>query len=279
MSDISQSSDLNIRNLLLEMVSEIDDDEVAVFLSSGMDSRCILFALLEYGKKVHTYSFTLDDRVSTDCRVAEDVSKTYGVKFTRIVLPTSIDILKRDVILLHNKYGCMKKTEYECVWPFLYSYKVIDERVVSNGIRADIHFGNFKRARIHYKDDLDGFRREVFSDVNGGQKIQHSVLAKEYNKILFEPFRDQRMIDHFMGSTFEQCNKPHPKQPILDSFPEYFSKYKVYGHTNFQAGDSGILEHFDKLLQTDWNIHNYKSVVGIFNVINRGELNGRRKLI
>ena len=140
MSDISQSSDLNIRNLLLEMISEIDDDEVAVFLSSGIDSRCILFALLEYGKKVHTYSFTLDDRVSTDCRVAEDVSKTYGVEFTRIVLPTNINVLKKDIILLHEKYGCIKKTEYECVWPFLYSYKIIGEKVVSNGIRADIHF-------------------------------------------------------------------------------------------------------------------------------------------
>ena len=276
---MSQSNNLNIRNLMLDMVSEIPEDEVAVFLSSGMDSRCILFALLECGKKVHTYSFTLEDRVSKDCRVAEEVSKTYGVEFTKIELPIDINILKQDILVLRDKYNCRKKTEYECVWPFIYSYKVVQEKVVSNGIRADIHFGNFKRARIHYKDDLDGFRREVFSDVNGGQKLQHAMFAKEYNKILFEPFRDQRMIDHFMGTTFEQCNTPHLKQPILDSFPEYFEKYRVYPHLNFQQGDSGIADHFDKLLQTDWNRHNYKNVVGIFNTINRGELDGRRKLI
>lgn len=279
MKDTSQSNDLNIRNLLLEMVGEIPENEVAVFLSSGMDSRCILFALLEYGKKVHTYSFTLEDRVSKDCRVAEEVSKTYGVEFTKIDLPTDINTLKRDILVLRDKYNCRKKTEYECVWPFLYSYKVVNEKVVSNGIRADIHFGNFKRARIHYKNDLDGFRREVFSDVNGGQKLQHAMFAEEYGKILFEPFRDQRMIDHFMGTTFEECNTPHLKQPILDSFPEYFDKYKVYPHLNFQQGDSGIADHFDKLLKTDWNRHNYTSVTGIFNTVNRGELDGRRKLI
>ena len=131
MSDTSPLNELNIRNLMLELVSEISDNEVAVFLSSGIDSRCILFALLEYGKKVHAYSFTLDDRISTDCRVAEEVAKTYGVEFTRILLPTDINILKKDVVLLHDKYKCRKKTEYECVWPFLYSYKIVDEKVVA----------------------------------------------------------------------------------------------------------------------------------------------------
>ena len=273
-----QSSELNVGPIMMQLIEGLPD-EVGVFLSSGIDSRCIMFALLESGRKVHTYSFTLQDRVSKDCAIAEDISNKFNVKFTKIELPTDLSILKSDILRLHKEYGCVKKTEYECVWPFLYSYSKVEEDAIANGIRADIHFGNFKRARVHYKDDLDGYRREIFSQKNGGQEIQHQLLAKKYNKILFEPYRSQIMIDYFMGTTFEQCNKPHPKQPILNAFPELFDAYRVYPHQNFQQGDSGIAELFDKLLDTDWNLHNYKSVTGIFNEVNRGELNGRRKLI
>ena len=279
MSDILQSNELNIRDLMLEIINELDSDEVGLFLSSGIDSRCILFALLECGKKVHTYSFTLDDRCSKDCLVAEDISKFFNVPFTKILLPTDIETLKTDVIKLHVDYNCVKKTEYECVWPFLYAYSKVEEPIIANGIRADSHFCISKRARLHFKNDLDSYRLECFNDPNGGQYLQHLQLAKENNTSICTPYRDKRIIDYFLGTTYEQCNKPRQKQPILNSFPEYFEKFKIYPHTNFQLGDSGISEHFNKLLNTDWNRHNYKSVVGIFNMINRGELNGRRKLI
>ena len=274
-----QSNDLNIRDLMLTIMTEIPYDEVGVFLSAGIDSRCILFALLECGKKVHTYSFTLADRVSKDCRVAEEVSNVFGVEFTQVTLPTDLDILKKDVLTLHNKYNCIKKTEYECVWPFLYAYPKVTESVVANGIRADSHFCISKRARLHFKDDLDGYRLECFNNPNGGQYLQHLQLAEENGTSICTPYRDKRMIEYFLGTTYEQCNKPHQKQPILNSFPEYFEKYKVYPHTNFQLGDSGISSHFEKLLTTEWNTRDYKSVVGIFNCINRGDLfNGKRKL-
>lgn len=272
LSDILQSSELNIRPIMMKLVEPLPN-EVGVFLSSGIDSRCILFALLEAGKTPHAYSFTLGDRVSRDCYVAEQVSKTFGVKFTKVILPVNVEDLKSDVLILHNKYGCKLKTEYECVWPFLYAYPMVEEPVVANGIRADSHFCISKRARLHFKDDLDAYRRECFENPNGGQYLQHLQLAEKCNTSVFAPYRSQEMIDYFMGTTYEQCNKPHQKQPILNAFPEYFEKYKVYPHTNFQLGDSGIAEHFDKLLQTDWNRYNYMSVTGIFNLVNKGELN------
>ena len=38
------------------------------------------------------------------------------------------------------------------------------------------------------------------------------------------------------------------RPPALD-FPEYFSRIKVFNHTNLQCGDSGIRELFTPLLK------------------------------
>lgn len=270
LSDILQSNELNIKPIMMKLVENLPN-EVGLFLSSGIDSRCILFALLEAGKQVHTYSFTLDDRMSRDCEVAQQVSNEFGVKFTKVLLPTNIQVLKDDVLVLHHKYGCTKKTEYECVWPFLYAYSVVEEPVVANDILADGHFCISKRARTRFKDDLDAYRREYFSSPNGGQYLQHLKLAERCETSVFAPYRSQEMIDYFMGTTYEQCNKPHQKQPILNAFPEQFARCKVYPHTNFQLGDSGISEHFNELLKTDWNRCGFKLVTGIFNRVNKGD--------
>lgn len=278
MSDILRLNEPNIRNIMLSLVETLPD-KVGVCLSAGIDSRCIVFALLESGKSVHAYSFTLDDRLSKDCDVAERISKEFGLEFTRIILPTDINALKQDIIKLHYNYGCEKKTEYECVWPFLYVYPVVKETVLANGIRADSHFCISKRARLHFRDNLDAYRKECFDSPNGGQILQHTQLAKENDIELFTPYRSDSMINYFMGKTYEECNTPHQKQPILNSFPEYFDRYAIYPHTNFQLGDSGISNLFNSLLRTDWNLHNYKSVTGIFNSVNRGEIGGRKKLI
>lgn len=260
------------------MINELPYNDVGLCLSAGLDSQCILFALLEAGKKVHTYSFTMDDRESRDFKMARSISDKFNVEFTPIYLPSDIDVLIKDLKALHYEYGCVKKTEYECVWPFLYLYKEVSEKILANGISSDGHFGLSLKYALHYKDRLNGldeYRNLYWNRKNGSEYIQHRLLAKKYDITVFEPYRDQKIIDYFSGTTWEECNKPHQKQPLINSFSEYFDQIKIYPHTNFQLGDSGISEHFELLLNTSINVHNYKSVVGIFNSINRGEiLNG-----
>jgi len=280
LSDILRSNELNIRSILIELALEIPDKEVAVFLSSGVDSQSICFALLEAGKTVTAYSFTLDDRESRDFLMAKHLSELFGFKFTPILLPSDISTLKADILTLHKRYGCRKKTEYECTWPFLYAYPAVEQRVCANGIGSDGHFCLSKRGVLHFKNNIDEYRSQYWNRKNGGEYNQHRQLASEYNKVVFEPYRDKKIIDYFAGTSWYDVNIPKQKQPILNSFPEYFEKYKVYPHTNFQLGDSGISAHFEKLLNTNWNNHNYKSVVGIFNAVNRGETKyEQRKLI
>lgn len=281
MSDISQSSELNVKPVLIDLVNKhITDEQVAISLSSGIDSVSVLFALLECNKIVTVYSFTLEDRESRDFKEARQLAQKLNLQFVPILLPTSINTLKDDCIKLHKKYGCVKKTDYVCTWPYLYLTKEVKQHTLATGMAADGHFVISKKGMINYKDNVVEFRKKYFSNPTRCQLPYRTALANEYDIKLFEPYLKKEMFEYLLYSTWDECNKPNQKMPIRRAFPDMYEKYiKIHNHTNFQLGDSGIAEHFEKLLQTDWNIHNYKSVVGVFNTINRGELNGRRKLI
>lgn len=276
MSDILQSNDLNVHDILVELASRVEEDTVAVLASGGIDSWSSVFALLEAGKKVHIYSFTLDDRQSSDFIKARELAEIYGLEFTPIILPTNIDTLKKDVLLLSEKFNCTKKVEFECLWPFLYAYNTITETVVGSGLCADGYFCISKSGVLHYKDRIDEFRRNYFAN-NGSQYKHHEVMAKHFNKKLFMPYNSPEMFNFFVGKTWEECNQPRQKQPIFNSYLNEFQSNKFKPHSNLQLGDSGISEHFDKLLYTDWNTHNHKSVTGIFNSVVRGEFNERQE--
>lgn len=275
MSDISQSNELNVHDTLIKLTQSIKSKSVAVSLSSGIDSMSVLYALLECNKTVVVYSFTLDDRESRDFREAKELANKLNLKFVPVFLPTDIETLKKDVLKLHEKYDCIKKTDYICSWPYLYLSPMVSESVLATGMAADGHFCISKKGVLHYKDDIVTFRKNYFSNPNRCQLPQRTKMAEENDVELFEPYLDTLMYEYLLNSSWDECNKPQQKMPIRRAF-DY---EHVHLHTNFQLGDSGINEHFEKLLLTDWNNKNYKSVVGIFNRINRGEIpNAKPKL-
>ena len=88
---------IDIKNVLLQSAGTPEND-AAVLLSAGVDSSSVLFALLEAGKRVTAYSFCLDDRTSTDVKYAQITAKEFGVPFVQIPLPTSIDVLREEIL-------------------------------------------------------------------------------------------------------------------------------------------------------------------------------------
>lgn len=240
------------------------DDEVALLLSSGVDSSSVLFSLLEAGKKVTAYSFCLDDRDSKDVVHAEITAKEFSVPFVRIDLPTAIEFLSDDLVTL-IQMGAAKKTDIECGWPMLYTYPVIKERQIFSGMGADGHFCISKKGMIHYKNQIDWFRDQLFSNPSYGQAHMHKNFCKVHGKDWVAPYMSTEMINKFKGRSWEEVNKPKQKQPILDAFPKQFKRIKVFPHTNFQLGDSGIAEHFTQLVHTPLNMKGHTSVVGIYN--------------
>lgn len=261
----------DVGGVLARWARSIPDQHCAVLLSGGIDSASIMFALLNAGKTVTAYSFALADRESSDLALARANAREFGCRFVPIILPLSIEILQNDLRVL-RALGARSKTDYECGWPMLYAYAVADERRIASGMGADGHFCISKKGMIHWRDRIDEFRLALYASARYAQQPIHHALAAKYGKVAEMPYLTDPMRAEFLGTTWDEVNRPKQKQPILSAFPEQFARIKVKPHINLQLGDSGIAQHFTRLLDTPWNRRGHRSVVGIYNALNAGEL-------
>tara|TARA_R110001592_G_scaffold136862_1_gene354360 strand:+ start:1260 stop:2060 length:801 start_codon:yes stop_codon:yes gene_type:complete len=259
----------NIRKVLTYIIEKIKDENVAIAFSGGIDSLSILYTCMDLKKKITLYSFTLDNHVSTDFSSARRFAKYYNINFVPIFLPTDINTIKNDLRFIKT-LGAIKKTDFVCSWPMLHLYKNIKENILINGLGADGHFCISKKGMIHYKDKIQEFRDGLFLNENYAQKLINIKMAKYYNKTTIIPYLEKQMIKEFKDTTWDSINKPRQKQATLNNYKDYFSRIKVRNHINLQLGDSKIEKNLEQLINSDWNVNNYKSIVGIFNDLNRG---------
>ena len=139
---------LRIDKILMQNIEEtVPDEKVALLLSGGVDSMSVGFSAHRLGKKITAYSFKTDEHDSYDYNKAQEVAEAMGWDFVGTVVPTSN--LKEDFYRL-LEMGCIKKTHFECVYPFLYLYPTIKEKYVLSGWAADGYYGVSKKAIINF---------------------------------------------------------------------------------------------------------------------------------
>lgn len=266
----------DVRQLLEESLADVPP-EPAVALSGGVDSTSVLFALQELGKSPRAYTFHIEGHESTDLRVARDVCRTFDVPFTPVALPTDLQTIKQDTYSIIEGLGYTSKTDIECIWPFLYLLPEIGETTLATGACADGHFVISREAMLNGKHEtverMDKFRADLFGDPDYAQIRMVEQLAGQYGiDDVRVPFFERPFVKAFMGTAWDEINKPKQKQPIIDAYPDRFAKVKVRSHTNLQCGDSKIQDQFEKLVDSTWNVGDWKSPVGIYNAIDRGEV-------
>lgn len=265
----------DVRSILLEVLAEsVVETDVGVALSGGIDSTVVALALRELGKRVTAYSFTLDDRESTDFRTARNNAESLGIPFVGVPLPTERGRLRSDVERL-VRFGLRRKTGIECAWPYLHTVARVTQPVLVTGAAADGHFGVSKKAMIHFRGrvaDLDGYRLKLFSSPDYAQTKTVNRIGVELSGVrVFTPWRDWRFVEAFLGTSWEQVNRPRQKEPVRAAYP-HDGLTVMARHTNLQLGDSGIARAFEVLLD-DAALNpgrRYKSVTGVYNRIARG---------
>jgi asparagine synthetase B (glutamine-hydrolysing) len=224
-------------------------DDCAVLLSGGVDSLSVAFAAQRLGKKIHAYSFHLAGNVSSDFMTAEYVSDLFGWEFSGIEISpnTLADDFHRLV-----EFGCVKKTHFECIYPFLHMYPVIDEKEVLTGWAADGLYGISRKAIQHSnvkdsKVDFDAFRDAYFHpDECAGYKY-HKKVADAYHKVLITPYLSTPIKDYFYAMDWEEINRPYEKHHIRNAFEEFGVVGKIEKHSNLQL-NAGIDVLFSSLL-------------------------------
>jgi asparagine synthetase B (glutamine-hydrolysing) len=246
-----------IDKILEEIVREqVPDKEVAVLLSGGTDSLSLALTAHRLGKKVHAYTFHLEGNETYDAKKANDTSTKMGWECTTVVVPSIIT--DKDFFTLKNTWKCVKKTHYECTYPFMYIYPKIEEKYILSGIAADGHYGVSKRACMHFKQPkslFDTFREDYFGQQNPAGLSQQQYLSFYYDKTFVAPYLDQRVLDFFRKYDWFELNKPFQKHHVIESFPEFQQIGRPKAHINLQLG-ANVDKAFEKLLESD--IINFK---------------------
>ena len=245
-----------IDKILCEEIQKASkENNVAVLLSGGVDSISVALAAHRVGKKVTGYTFHLKDQLSYDAHKAQKVCEIMNWSCQVVEVP--IDNVSNDFIRLRQQYDCLKKTHYECTFPFLYVYPKIEELEVLSGIAADGHYGVSKKACLNYKEPkekFDLFREDYFKNPNPAGFIQQKILCERYNKIFVAPYLEQSVKDFFRQYDWYQLNKPHQKHHVRNAFKEFERFGKIKPHINLQLG-SNIDKLFESVIIPDKTIN------------------------
>ena len=260
----------SLKDIFINEVAKIvgDKKEAGVALSAGIDSTCVLFALLELGIKTTVYSFHVEKVFSRDYLYAKKTAEHFSCDFVECVIPRPID--RHSIIELIEKYGLKKKTDIECTYPFLFLLPKVREEVLVTGACADGHFCLSKKGRIHYRHTVEllrEFRDGLFDNPNYAQVETFTQICKNNfdNLKIDTPYNKQSIRDYFYDMTWDECNKPKEKFPLRDMFPKMLEQITIFNHTNYQCGDSEIRDIFEVLLDdADWNSKNRSRMIDVY---------------
>ena len=247
-----------------EIKKRVSTEECAVLLSGGVDSLFVAFAASNIGKKITAYSFCLKDIPSYDYKFAEGVANHFAWNFKGIQIDMSNF---NDKFLQLVDMECVKKTHFECVFPFLYVYPQIKEKYVLSGWAADGYFGVSKKANIHYKHTkelFDQFRDDYFQPENQAGYLWHKKVSDMHNKVFVTPYLSNPVKEFFYQYDWDELNKPKQKHHVRDAF-EQFKLYKQpKPHINLQIG-SGITKEFERqvLPNKDLNLYGKPRIMDV----------------
>jgi asparagine synthetase B (glutamine-hydrolysing) len=262
---------MKIDKLLEQVIAKNSKSKtVAVLLSGGVDSNSLACAANRLGKKVVAYTFQIKDRRSLDAEKALAVCEAMNWKCVTIDVPYSQ--IERDFIRLRREFNCVKKTHFECTFPFLYVYPMISEKEVLTGFGADGHYGlsrkalDPKKANVKAsKSAFDAYRREYFSQENVTGYNQQLLLGKKYKKKLISPYLDPDVIKFFLSYNWRELNTPRQKEIVRSAYEQEFSEIPhLTQHRNLQLA-AGVDHLFEERLLRSKKI-NFKRRVRMLDV-------------
>lgn len=254
---------------LLKSSMEIENkNDVALLFSGGTDSLTCLYSLFDRGIRPTLYTFYMEGVPSMDLDVSKKVAEHYDLSHKIVPIPQNVDALQRDVLYIVNNLPVDRKTNIQCVYPFLYVLPHVSESVVVSGICADDLFGSSKGASIKGSKDkvaFDRLRSTAFESLNSSAYLPIKTLVETvYKKKLITPYRDDEIVNYLMGFSWEQLNKPKQKQLSIDAFSDYFSELNVYRRNGSLQVVSGIRDFHKKLVDSPLNTKNRHRVDEIY---------------
>ena len=260
-----------MRNIINKQLNKYKGENIALLFSGGMDSLSLLLSCLDVGIKPKLYSFKIEGIESDDIIASRKIAKIYNLELVEVELKQNIDILISDIKYIIKKYNVKKKTQIQCIQPFLYLVKEIKEDIVLTGLCADDILGTTRKIQVEGSKNDDKFyqmRLDKHNDLKSSSYCYIKMIFEENNKKLIAPYKDNDELTSFLLSkTFSEIHKPKIKQITYNFYSNEIEKNKLYRKNSSLQINSALNQWHDKLLETELNVNNWKSVVGIYNYI------------
>jgi len=257
------------RSICEKRIEELDPDRTAeLALSGGTDSMTILFSMLSTDRRPHCISFYVHGVESTDIKASRYVCKYFGLELTEVKLPSAPHEVIADIKRVLPHCAVIKPTIVQCMIPWLYIYPAMRGSYMLNGLGGDDHYCNQlkvqKDLHANGEESVLKYRQCYTDDINfSGGNIKR--FAEVYQKRNEDFYNCAEITDWFRQFTVRAINKPYDKYPSIAAFADFYrlGRFKR-AHSSYQI-NSGLKDSHLRLLDTQYNRRNAKSIVAIYN--------------
>ena len=260
-----------MREIINKQLKEYRDKDIALLFSGGLDSLSILLSCIDVGISPHLYTFRLEDYISEDIKSSRKIKDIFNLEYTEVIIKKDVEQLKLDVKNIIKKFKVKKKTQIQCIYPFLYMVNEIQEEIVFSGLCADELYGTSRKMQILGRTNDEEFykkRNEMHEDIESSSYIFIKNIFNAHNKEFVAPYKDNiELVNYFLNKNFKELHSPKQKNLTYINYKEEIEDYKLYRKNSNLQCNSNIREWHNELLFTELNKNNWKSVVGIYNMI------------
>ena len=260
-----------MRNIINKQLEQYKNKKVALLFSGGLDSLSLMISCLDVGIKPTLYSFKLEGIESDDIKASRRIANIYGLKLVEVTIPKNISTLIDDVELIIEKFKVKKKTQIQCIQPFIHIVKYVEEDIVLSGLCADDILGTSRKMQVNGRNNNEVFyqmRLDKQNDILSSSYCFIKRVFEEKEKQFIAPYKENmELVNYILSKDFSQLHKPKLKQLTYDNYKNEIDKYNLYRKNSSLQVNSGVREWHDELLKTELNVNNWKSVVGIYNYI------------
>lgn len=260
-----------LRSIINKQLEKYKNENVALLFSGGMDSLSLLLSCLDVGIKPTLYSFKIENIDSDDIKASRRIASIYGLELVEVEIKQDIEKLIEDIKCIVKKYQVKKKTQIQCIQPFLYLAKEIKEDIVLSGLCADDVLGTSRKMQVNGRNNKEVFyqmRLEKHKDLKSSSYCYIKDVIEEQGKIFVAPYKDnEELVEYLLSKDFSQLHKPKTKQLTLEQYKNEIEKHKLYRKNSSLQINSELNQWHDQLLQTELNVKGWKAIVGIYNYI------------
>lgn len=227
----------DLGNLLVDIVSEMFPvDDVALFLSGGIDSTTVGLACHHAGKRVHAYTFDVDGIENHDSTKAREIADTMGWRHTAVSL-TDDGEQQNDLDYMFS-FGFLSDEPFRVtqVYPHYKTLPYITEEYVTGGCGQSIAKSELVAYDLISYPSIHKVRQDKLRTIEVTQQMEDwlDALSQPFGITTRFPYLDTRFKDYFWNWTYAELTKGYPKHYFHNAFPEtknrIFGKLKVLGH-------------------------------------------------